>query len=58
MDVPTSAQSYREISWLASTGISTGTQTTSGVFFTPSDPVSRQAMAAFLFRFDDKVTLS
>ena len=49
-DVPTGHVFYTEIAWLAAEGISTGTVTPSGADFKPSDPVSRQAMAAFLQR--------
>ena len=45
-----------EISWLAEVGISTGTEVAPGTFaFRPLEPVSRQAMAAFLHRMDDVV---
>jgi hypothetical protein len=46
-DVPVSAAFCGEISWLAAEGISTGYPDGS---FHPSESVSRQAMAAFLFR--------
>jgi len=52
-DVQTDSPFYSEIAWLAETGISTGTDLGGGVtVFRPTDPVSRQAMAAFLYRFD------
>ena len=47
-DVPTSHPFYREISWMAETGISTGY---SDGTYRPNGPVSRDAMAAFLYRF-------
>lgn len=50
-DVPASSQFYPEISWLASTGISTGWPDGT---FQPVTPVARDAMAAFMKRFDDK----
>jgi serine protease len=50
-DVPASSQFYPEISWLASTGISTGWDNGT---FRPLTPVARDAMAAFMKRFDDK----
>lgn len=50
-DVPISASSAAAIAWMASTGISTGTAQPSGLpLYKPADPVSRQAMAAFLYR--------
>jgi hypothetical protein len=43
---------YTEISWLAVNGISTGTALADGtVLFQPSASVSRDAMAAFLYRY-------
>lgn len=50
-DVPRSAQFYKEISWLNSTGITTGY---AGGTFRPGDPVTRAAMAAFIYRYDRK----
>ncbi|MFT3876579.1 MAG: S-layer homology domain-containing protein [Propioniciclava sp.] len=51
-DVPTSSQFYKEIEWLASTGISTGWTGANGTkTFRPSSVVKRDAMAAFLYRF-------
>ena len=47
-DVPVSSPFFLEVEWLASTGIATGYSDGS---FQPSAPVSRQAMAAFLYRF-------
>ncbi|MCC5953099.1 MAG: S-layer homology domain-containing protein [Acidimicrobiia bacterium] len=46
---------YTPIQWMAQTGLSTGTEQGFGLkpLYKPVDPVSRQAMAAFLFRFDD-----
>jgi YVTN family beta-propeller protein len=50
-DVPVSAGAAAAISWMASTGISTGTPQPSGLpLYKPADPVSRMAMAAFLYR--------
>ena len=52
-DVPVSSAFCPQIGWLASTGITGGYQdpgkTQPG--FHPAEPVSRQAMAAFLYRF-------
>ena len=41
---------YREISWLAERGITTGYTAPSGRRFDPSAPVLREQMAAFLYR--------
>ncbi len=48
-DVPRSHPFYTEISWLAETGITTGYADGT---YRPSGPVNRDAMAAFLYRFD------
>ena len=50
-DVPKSHRYYKEISWLASEGITKGNPDGT---FAPNKPVSRQAMAAFLYRFAGK----
>lgn len=50
-DVSTNNQYYKEISWLNSTGISTGW---SDGTFRPYEPIKRDAMAAFLYRYDAK----
>ena len=51
-DVPTNLPNFAAaIGWMKSTGISTGTAQPSGLpLYKPVDPVSRQAMAAFLYR--------
>lgn len=48
-DVRTSDAFYKEVSWLAATGISTGWNDGT---FRPGQPIARDAMAAFLYRFD------
>ena len=49
-DVPTSSTFYAAIEWMKATGLSTGTPQPSGKpLYKPSDPVSRQAMAVFLY---------
>ena len=54
-DVAKNNQFYKEISWLASTGISTGWTEANGTStFRPVSPVKRDAMAAFMNRFDAK----
>jgi len=50
-DVPITASAAAAIGWMASAGISTGTAQPSGLpVYLPANPVSRQAMAAFLYR--------
>ena len=51
-DVPATASWYTAVEWMASAGISTGTTQRGGLkpLYKPLDPVSRQAMALFLFR--------
>jgi len=52
-DVPTTHSFFREIEWMKATGISTGTAQPGALpLYKPADPVSRQAMAAFLQRSD------
>lgn len=54
-DVAQNNQFYKEISWLASAGISTGWQAGNGTSaFHPLSPVNRDAMAAFMYRFSAK----
>lgn len=55
-DVSTKNQFYKEISWLADQGISTGwvNNHTGTRTFAPSQPVNRDAMAAFMYRFDQQ----
>ena len=53
-DVSTSNQFYKEITWLHAEGISTGWANGDGTFsFRPLDPIARDAMAAFLYRYAD-----
>ena len=49
-DVATDHPFYAEIAWLAEEGIATGTVVGDRAYFRPAEPVSRQAMAAFLYR--------
>ncbi|OOP64919.1 hypothetical protein BMF89_01945 [Arthrobacter sp. SRS-W-1-2016] len=49
-DVATTDPFYKEISWLASTGISTGYPDGT---FRPGSPVNRDAMAAFMHRYSN-----
>ena len=56
-DIATSHPFYRQIVWLAGTGITTGYANGDGTkSFSPSQPVLREQMAAFLFRFDALLT--
>lgn len=48
VDVDRGAAFHKEISWLASTGITRGWDDGT---FRPQEPVSREAMAAFMYRF-------
>ena len=50
-DVPSERPFYKEIEWMKSEGISTGTAVAGGFAYAPGDGVSRQAMSAFLYRF-------
>lgn len=51
-DVPNGSSFYAAIQWMYEQGISTGTSQPSGLpLYKPLDPVSRQAMAQFLYRF-------
>jgi hypothetical protein len=50
-DVPTSYPFYKQVAWLAAQQISTGWVMADGTAqFRPLEPVSREAMAAFLYR--------
>ena len=54
-DVPTDSLFYHEITWLAAQGISTGWAEADGSrTFRPLQPVNRDAMAAFMYRFISK----
>ncbi|GMA33139.1 glycosyl hydrolase 53 family protein [Litorihabitans aurantiacus] len=53
VDVATTDQFYKEIAWLAESGISTGWATPAGAEFRPLQPIARDAMAAFLYRAAD-----
>jgi len=52
-DVPVNSQYAAALAWMKAAGISTGTAQPTGLpLYKPQDPVSRQALSAFLFRFD------
>ena len=54
-DVATTNPFYKQITWLASQGISTGWTEANGTkTYRPLEPVARDAMAAFMSRFDAK----
>ncbi|WP_053382621.1 S8 family serine peptidase [Leucobacter celer] len=50
IDVPPGAKFSREISWMATAGISTGVRTPAGLAYQPKRATTREAMAAFLYR--------
>lgn len=50
VDVTPSSPFYKEIAWLESTGITNGWAGSGGAYFKPQAQVSREAMAAFLYR--------
>lgn len=52
-DVTTTSTFYKEISWLAASGISTGWTVGGATQFRPGASVTREQMAAFLYRLDD-----
>lgn len=51
-DVKPTDPYHKEITWLADTGISTGWDDGT---FRPWEPINRDAMAAFLYRFVDNL---
>jgi uncharacterized protein YkwD len=54
-DVPESHPFFDAIQWMADSGLSTGTAQPGGKpLYNPTAPVSRQAMAAFLFRYAEE----
>ncbi|MFW2512315.1 S-layer homology domain-containing protein [Demequina sp. SO4-13] len=44
---------YTEIAWLAESGITTGWDTSAGKEFRPFEPITRDAMAAFIYRYNE-----
>ncbi|WP_298455853.1 non-reducing end alpha-L-arabinofuranosidase family hydrolase [uncultured Cellulomonas sp.] len=50
-DVPADSPFAVDIAWLAERGLSTGYQVDGQTVFQPAAPMSRQAMAAFLYRY-------
>jgi hypothetical protein len=56
-DVTASNVFFEDIQWMNESGLSTGTPNPPGKpLYKPLSPVSRQAMAAFLYRYDDFLT--
>ncbi|MCW2287585.1 hypothetical protein M2253_000682 [Leucobacter luti] len=49
-DVKQGDKFYKEIAWMYESGLSTGVKTKDGVVYQPKVDVSREAMAAFLYR--------
>jgi 6-phosphogluconolactonase (cycloisomerase 2 family) len=53
-DLKPSDKFYKEITWLAEQGITTGVKQSSGKpKFLPKDKISREAMAAFMYRYEE-----
>lgn len=50
VDVPTSHKFYKEIAWMHSSGLSTGTRTDQGLVYRPAGGMDRASMAAFMYR--------
>lgn len=53
-DVLTTQQFYKEMAWLAETGISSGWTENGARLYKPLTPINRDAMAAFLYRLANK----
>ena len=51
-DVPTSHKFYKEIAWMYTSGLSTGIKTAGGRTYAPKSSVTREAMAAFIYRLE------
>jgi len=57
IDVPAGAPFFSEIQWMGQTGLSKGSPNpvpSNLPVYKPTDPVTRQAMAAFLYRYDQR----
>ncbi|QIK62991.1 hypothetical protein G7068_07135 [Leucobacter viscericola] len=52
IDVLYGQKFYNEINWMKSSGTSTGTRTAKGAVYAPKANVTREAMAAFLYRMN------
>lgn len=55
-DVKPGDKFYNEIAWMHAQGLSTGVKTSSGRDYQPKTKVSREAMAAFIYRLEDAST--
>ena len=51
-DVPTNHKFFKEIAWMHKSGLSTGIKRGGQVVYAPKSGVSREAMAAFMFRME------
>ena len=51
-DVSTKHKFYKEIAWMSTSGLSTGIKTSAGRIYAPKAGVTREAMAAFIYRMD------
>lgn len=49
-DVPRDHKFYKPITWMYATGLTTGVKTGAGILYLPNEGLSREAMAAFLYR--------
>lgn len=50
LDVPTTHKFYKQIAWMYTSGTSTGWAVSGGKQYRPNDPVSREALSAFVYR--------
>lgn len=50
VDVKKSDSTYKAITWMYQAGLTSGTRTSKGVAFKPTKPLTRQALAAVLYR--------
>lgn len=51
-DVPTNHKFFKEIAWMHESGLSTGIRRAHAVVYAPKSGVSREAMAAFMYRME------
>lgn len=56
IDINTGNQFYKEISWVASKKISTGWSVSGGAEYRPLQPINRDAIAAFIYRYNSNVS--
>ncbi|MEV8339763.1 MULTISPECIES: S-layer homology domain-containing protein [Leucobacter] len=50
IDVPSGHKFYKQIMWMYAVGLTTGVKTPQGIAFQPKAQLSREAMAAFMYR--------